>query len=94
MPSDVTEKGHPKRAKNSFTAALAVVSAVCDGRGTISHHFVNWSTITKMLVFPRGVSKEEIMSLNHDLVCTGHQGVQRTRERIKQGNIGIECTVM
>ena len=27
--------------------------------------------------------KEEIMSLYHDLVCTGHQGVQRTRERIK-----------
>lgn len=27
--------------------------------------------------------REEIMSLNHDLVCTGHQGVQRTRERIK-----------
>ncbi len=23
------------------------------------------------------------MSLSHDLVCTGHQGVQRTRERIK-----------
>jgi DNA-binding transcriptional regulator/RsmH inhibitor MraZ len=45
-----------KGAKNSFTAALAVVFAVCDGRGTISHHFVNWSTITKMLVFRRGVS--------------------------------------
>ena len=27
--------------------------------------------------------KEETMSLSHDLVCTGHQGVQRTRERIK-----------
>ena len=27
--------------------------------------------------------REEVMSLNHDLVCTGHQGVQRTRERIK-----------
>ena len=26
--------------------------------------------------------KEEVTRLNHDLICTGHQGIQRTRERI------------
>ena len=45
-------KGKPNLAKNSLTAALAVTSAVCDANGTHSAHFVNWSTITNMLVFP------------------------------------------
>lgn len=34
------------------------------------------------LVVPRKYV-EEVTSLNHDLVCTGHQGIQRTLERIK-----------
>jgi hypothetical protein len=38
---------HLERAKNSFTVAEAVTSAVWDGRGTHSTHLVNWSTITK-----------------------------------------------
>jgi hypothetical protein len=45
-------KGKPNRAKNSFTAALTVTSAVCDGNGTHSTHLVNWSTMTKMFEFP------------------------------------------
>ena len=34
------------------------------------------------LVVPRQYV-EEVTSLNHDLICTGHQGIQRTKERIK-----------
>jgi NO-binding membrane sensor protein with MHYT domain len=33
--------GLPKRVKNSFTTVFAVISAVCDGKGIISTHFVN-----------------------------------------------------
>jgi hypothetical protein len=48
--------GQSKRVKNSFTTVFAVISAVCDGKGIISTHFVNWSTMTKILLFPLFVS--------------------------------------
>ena len=36
----------------------------------------------RRLVVPRKYI-EEVTRLNHDLVCTGHQGIQRTIERLK-----------
>jgi hypothetical protein len=46
----------PKRVKNSFTTVFVVISAVCDGKEIISTHFVNWSTMTNILLLPLFVS--------------------------------------
>jgi hypothetical protein len=37
---------------------------------------------TIRLVVPKEY-KQEVMRLNHDLILTGHQGIGRTRARIK-----------
>ena len=44
-----------EKQKNSLTAAVAVTSAVWEGKGMHSTHLVNWSTITRTYSLPRAV---------------------------------------
>jgi hypothetical protein len=68
--------GRKTRLSRYFLAAEQLIATSLCAGSAVSKYGVD------RLVVPQKY-KEETMSLSHDLVCTGHQGVQRTRERIK-----------